>query len=44
MEIGLLLVLHYVFDYGWLEACAMTAVVAVGLTVIIWTIAKARSR
>lgn len=44
VEIDLLLVLHYVFDYGWLEACAITAVVAVGLAVIIWTIGKARSR
>ena len=43
VEIGLLLVLHYVFDYGWLEACAITVAVAVGLAVIVWSIGKARS-
>ena len=43
VEIGLLLALHYVFDYDWLEACAITAEVAVGLAVVVWSIGKARS-
>lgn len=43
VEIGLLLVLRYVFDYGWLEACAITAAVAIGLAVIVWSIGKDRS-
>ena len=44
VEIGLLLALHYAFDFGWLEACAVTAAVAIGLAVIVWSIEKARSR
>lgn len=43
VEIGLLLALHYVFDFDWLEACAITAAVAIGLAVIVWSIGKARS-
>lgn len=43
VEIGLLLVLRYVFDYDWLEACAITAAVAIGLAVIVWSFGKARS-
>ena len=43
VEIGLLLALHYAFDYNWLDACAITAAVAIGLAVIVWSIGKGRS-
>ena len=43
VEIGLLLSLHYAFDFDWLEACAITAAVAIGLAVIVWSIGKDRS-
>lgn len=43
VEIGLLLALHYAFDFDWLEACAITAAVAIGLAVIVWSIGKDRS-
>ena len=43
VEIGLLLVLHYALEFDWLEACAITAAVAIGLAVIVWSICKARS-
>ena len=39
VEIGLLLALHYAFDFD----CAITAAVAIGLAVIVWSIGKARS-
>ena len=43
VEIGLLLVLHYALEFDWMEACAITAAVAIGLAVIVWSFGKARS-